>query len=798
MNTRIGSPRIDRDKIVGSVALSTLIGQDQQIVRDGREFRTLCPWHRDSTPSLTINDDKGFYHCFACGAHGTAIDWIMFQKGVDFRTACDDLARLTTVNVSVSAKAPKLKRQGREYKALMPVPENVPQTPDFEIASFDGKPALGVPLRTWVYRDKQGRLLGYVCRYRNDPVSGKKEVRAWTYGSYPTGDHGYERVIRWRVRRWEEGTYPLYGLWKMGEPGAESKRIFIVSGEKCADALQSILPNDIVLTWVGGDDGIRKVDWEPLALWPGNVILWPDADESGRNAMQWIADNLGDLILGKLFLINVDDPSLPKGWDCADAIEDEGKDVEWFLNFIKDPMPDELPRAREIIRTSRPAALVAPKPVQEPEAPTKDQERPQTLGERTDWYHQPWGTSDRLVLTKAEIPALIKCEFNAAVPLREDDAMRGALRYNMVRGVIEIQRALPWGDMPGEWRDHNLTGLCQWLNLMRFNMGKEMMADAVERVAYENRFNPIAEYLEGLEWDRVPRLEQWLPKYTGADDNLYTREIGKRWMIGAAARGHRPGTQVDTMLVLESAEGKYKTSLLRALGGSYFTPLRGNIGGDDGRASTQAATNWIIEFAELEALNKSSFQALKDFLTTTDEMIRLPYRRNAERVFRAGVFAGTTNENEWLPPDGDHRRFWPVSVRLCDVAAVRRDRDQLWAEAFHLYQQNVRWWIGDDEPELLAMVRGERDTRRFHDEWFNEIMVWLGKPINMWQSDFSLSDIARGALGVDKDKLDKATQMRLGKIMAAAGWSRWKVRQENGTAWVWRRPASETGLFPAD
>lgn len=789
MSTQIGPARIDRDKIVQSVALSSLIGTDQQIVRDGREFKTLCPWHKDTSPSLTINDDKGFYHCFACGAHGTAIDWIMFQRGVDFKTACESLGSMSALNVIPSDKAPRVRKQATAYKALMPVPPNTPM-PDMEIGPVDGKPSLGAPLRTWTYRDQAGQLLGFVCRYRNDPISGKKEVRTWTYGSYPTSDRAQERVVRWRVRRWQR-QYPLYGLWKLSEAGAADKRIIIVSGEKCVDALQSILPDAIVLSWVGGDDGIEHADWFPLCGLPNIVVLWPDADESGRKAMDWIATQLGELIPGNLWLINVDDPDLPKGWDCADAIEDEGKDAEWFAKWITDMMPDEQARIRRIPKAPVSGALIAAKPVQEPEPPTKDYERKSLGTSGSDWYSQPWGNPEHLMLTKGEVANLIKCEFNAAVPLREDESMKGGLRYNMVRGTIEMARAMPWGDQPGEWRDYNLTGLCQWLNTMRFNMGKEMMQDAVERVAYENRFNPLTEYVESLEWDGVPRIADWLPQYAGATNNLYTREVGKRWLIGAVARAVKPGTQVDTMLVLEGAEGNYKTSMLRALGGGYFTPLRGAIGGNND-VSVQASTNWIIEFAELEAVNKSDWQALKDFLTTTDEMIRLPYRRNPERVFRVGVFAGTTNETEWLPPDGDHRRFWPVTITWCDIDAVRRDRDQIWAEAYFLYKQGARWWIGPEEVELLAMVRGERDLRRFHDEWHSQVIAWTDKPFNRHEPQFSLADIATGALGVERSKLDKATQMRIGKIMSASGWKRYKVRTEAGIVWMWRRPDSGT------
>jgi DNA primase len=85
-------PRIDVAAIRSEHLLSSVIGGAIKLQRAGRELVAPCPFHQDRTPSFTINDDKGFYHCFGCGAHGDVIDWVMHAQGVTFVVAAEILS----------------------------------------------------------------------------------------------------------------------------------------------------------------------------------------------------------------------------------------------------------------------------------------------------------------------------------------------------------------------------------------------------------------------------------------------------------------------------------------------------------------------------------------------------------------------------------------------------------------------------------------------------------------------------------------------------------------------------------
>ncbi|MET3710070.1 DNA primase [Sphingomonas trueperi] len=81
------------DELRTRTTLSTLIAKSVKLQRAGKEFRACCPFHNEKTPSFYVNDDKGFYHCFGCGAHGDAIRWMTDQRGLPFIDAVKELAQ---------------------------------------------------------------------------------------------------------------------------------------------------------------------------------------------------------------------------------------------------------------------------------------------------------------------------------------------------------------------------------------------------------------------------------------------------------------------------------------------------------------------------------------------------------------------------------------------------------------------------------------------------------------------------------------------------------------------------------
>lgn len=81
------------DDVRARTVLSSLVGKSVKLTKAGREFRACCPFHNEKTPSFYVNDEKGFWHCFGCSAHGDAIRWLTDHSGLPFIDAVKELAQ---------------------------------------------------------------------------------------------------------------------------------------------------------------------------------------------------------------------------------------------------------------------------------------------------------------------------------------------------------------------------------------------------------------------------------------------------------------------------------------------------------------------------------------------------------------------------------------------------------------------------------------------------------------------------------------------------------------------------------
>src|SRR4051795_9780876 len=87
------------DELRARTVLSSIIAPSVKLIRAGREWKACCPFHNEKTPSFTVNDDKGFYHCFGCGAHGDAIRFLTDQRGMRLMDAVKELAAKLVLEV---------------------------------------------------------------------------------------------------------------------------------------------------------------------------------------------------------------------------------------------------------------------------------------------------------------------------------------------------------------------------------------------------------------------------------------------------------------------------------------------------------------------------------------------------------------------------------------------------------------------------------------------------------------------------------------------------------------------------
>ena len=109
------------DELRARTTLSALVGRTVKLTRAGREFKACCPFHNEKTPSFYVNDEKGFYHCFGCQAHGDAIRWLTDQRGLAFMDAVKDLA--DAAGMAVPAPDPRSQERAERAAGLYEVME---------------------------------------------------------------------------------------------------------------------------------------------------------------------------------------------------------------------------------------------------------------------------------------------------------------------------------------------------------------------------------------------------------------------------------------------------------------------------------------------------------------------------------------------------------------------------------------------------------------------------------------------------------------------------------------------------
>lgn len=351
------------------------------------------------------------------------------------------------------------------------------------------------------------------------------------------------------------------------------------------------------------------------------------------------------------------------------------------------------------------------------------------------------------------------------------------LRFDAFANEPQIQRG------EGRWQtldDDRLRRL--WTDsedALSFLPAQSVFNELAIDEARRHLFDPLDGYLTGLRWDGVARLDRFLSDYLGAEDTALNAEFGARTLIGAVRRAMQPGAKHDTMLVLEGPQGARKSSAVAALcpNPNWFTD---GLKLDDAAREVieQSAGKWIAEIAELGGMRKADVDNLKAMLSRSTDSARLAYGRHKQDRPRRFIMFGTVNHgaNGYLKDGTGNRRFWICPVGSIDVEAIRRDRDQLWAEAFVRCQAGERNWLSD---EAAAEAERVADERREDVPWADTLRDKLAGHYEITANE------ALAEIGVPVERRDRSAQMQVAEALKEIGFKR--GNKQGGAPRKWRR-----------
>lgn len=366
---------------------------------------------------------------------------------------------------------------------------------------------------------------------------------------------------------------------------------------------------------------------------------------------------------------------------------------------------------------------------------------------------------------------------NCMLVFQRDPLLKGAIRKNELSGKIDIVGNLGWQRTSSSLTDTDVYQIHWYLEKNYGLKNDRNINKAMNIVASENKYHPIRECLEKIIWDGLPRIDNLLPRYLGADHDDYTKEIMRLLMLAAIRRVYEPGCKFEIMVCLVGGQGAGKSTFFRflAINDEWFSDDLKRM--DDDNVYRKMQGHWIIEMSEMIATaNAKSIEEIKSFLSRQKETYKIPYETHPADRKRQCVFGGSSNTLDFLPLDRTgNRRFVPVMVYperaevhiLADEQASREYINQMWAEAMEIYRSgNFRLRFS---PAMNAYLKAHQKDFMPEDTKAGQILDYLERYSG---SIVCSKQLYKEALGHDYDEPKQWELREINDIMnnAVTGW----------------------------
>ena len=334
---------------------------------------------------------------------------------------------------------------------------------------------------------------------------------------------------------------------------------------------------------------------------------------------------------------------------------------------------------------------------------------------------------------------------NLLLIFHNDINLKEKFGYNAFRYSVTAEGDLPWNQRdrcPRDWTDADDASLRNYFDLTYGITGSGRISDMFTQIAHERITDDVRDYLEGLEWDEIPRVETLLVRYLKADDTPYTRAVTRKALAAAVARTMNPGCKFDSVLTLIGAQGIAKSMFVDILGGKWYNDSIQTFVGKE--AQEQLRGSWLVEIPEVDRFSTKFDSAIvKQFITRRDDIFRESYGHRTASHPRRCIFIATTNNPEFLVDATGNRRWWVVKCnatskdRGVNMKELREDRDQVWAEAVALWRAGESLELDGALADAATQLQEDAQSG---DPWRGMIAEWLEQKV---PDDWSTWDLDR-------------------------------------------------------
>lgn len=297
-----------------------------------------------------------------------------------------------------------------------------------------------------------------------------------------------------------------------------------------------------------------------------------------------------------------------------------------------------------------------------------------------------------------------------------------------------------------------------------------LLNDAVTVWSSKHAYHPVREHLNGLVWDGKKRLRTWVRDYMGAPATEYTSQAGELLILAATKRIFYPGCKWDYLVIFEGAQGTGKSTACEILGHRWYSSQFLDPKHKD--TISNMLESWVIEVAEMEVFKKAEVNALKAFLTRSEDIARLPFREDAKAYPRQSVFIGTINPGEeGYLNDKENRRYMPILTTKIDLDGLRKVRDQLFAEAVaRVKAEGDSLYLYFKDEAVIAQHTAETVKRKVADPWLYALADYFGDNLDV--DYISNRQVLENILGKRIGDITRTDQLRVTKVMGELGWTR--------------------------